>query len=158
MDDTVRQQMAYHQQVASYQMANATLQKTRQLVLLYDAVLRFMKQARSAIEEQRYEDRLNLIQKASNIIMGLHGALDYEKGGEISNMLNNFYSAIDLRIISLNRTNSIEECDKIVREIKMMRDAWAQIDEQYTNGTLAPTDPSASKPDNPTGGGSNFSA
>ncbi len=149
MEDSMKQQMAYHQQVASYQVANSTLQKTKQLVLLYDAVIRFLRQARVAMEEQRFEDRMNLIQKASNIVTGLHSALDYEKGGEISQMLNNFYSAIDLRMIALNRTNSAEDCDKIIRDVKMMRDAWAQIDEQYGAQPVPAVEPSAE--DKPSG-------
>lgn len=124
--------MVYQQQVASYQMANSTLHKTRQLVLLYDAVIRFLKQAHLAIEEGRFEDRLNLLQKSSNVIMGLHSALDFEKGGEIAKMLDNFYMAMDLRILALNRTNNKDECDQIIREIKMMRDAWDKIDQEYT--------------------------
>ena len=130
--------MSYKQQVASYQMANATLHKTRQLVLLYDAVIRFLRQAKVAIEEQRYEDRMNLLQKCNNIIVGLHSALDFEQGGDISKMLNNFYSAMDLRIMAVNRTNNTAELEQIINEIKTMRDAWAEIDEKYGSGNPPP--------------------
>lgn len=123
--------MGYSQQMASYQMASETVQKTRQLVMLYDAVIRLLKQARSAMEEKRFADRFNMLQKASNIVMSLHSALDYERGGEISQILNNFYTAMDIRMIGLNRTNSVEECDKIIDEIKIMRDAWDKIDREF---------------------------
>lgn len=122
----------YSQQVSSYKMASETVQKTRQLVMLYDAMIRFLKQGRLAMEESRFEDRLNLLQKASNIVIGLHSALDFEKGGEISEILNDFYSAIDLRIMSLNRSNSTSECDQIIREVKMMRDSWDKIDQELS--------------------------
>jgi len=120
--------MVYSQQLASYTVANETVQKTRQLVMLYDAVIRFLKQARVAMEERRFEERMNLIQKASNIIIGLHKSVDFERGGEIAQTLNNFYIAMDLRMLNLNRSNSLTECDGILSEIKMMRDAWDKID------------------------------
>lgn len=151
--------MVYQQQIATYQMANSTLHKTRQLVLLYDAVIRFLKQAQVAIEEQRYEDRLNLLQKASNVIMGLHGALDFEKGGDISKMLDNFYMAMDLRILALNRSNNIGECEQITREIKMMRDAWDKIDQEYSAVAKADDLTTALKPNGESNSGSTtFSA
>ena len=117
------------------------MNKTRQLVLLYDAVIRFVKQARLAIEEGRFEDRLNLLQKASNIIVGLHGSLDFDKGGEISQILSSFYSAMDIRILAINRTNSLEDCDRIVNEIKMMREAWDKIDQQALATNVLPEAP-----------------
>lgn len=147
--------MNYHQAAASYRNANETVHKTRQVVLLYDAVVRFLQQSRTAIENQHYEERLHLLQKCSNILMGLNSALDYENGGEISQMLGNFYNAMDLRILGINRTNNLDDLDRIVREVKTMRDAWVEIDGQQ-NGTQ----PLPATPQNPaeTVTGSDFSA
>lgn len=120
--------MSPQSKVATYQNASATLQKTKQIVMLYDALIRFVQQARKAIEDKDYEERLNLIQKASNIIIGLHGSLDFENGGEISEFLAEFYSATDMKLLKINQTNSLQECDNIVEELKAMREAWAQVD------------------------------
>lgn len=126
------QKNVYSQQLASYQTASTNVQKTRQLVMLYDAVIRFLKQARNAMEQGDFEGRFNYLVKCGNIISGLHGSLDFEKGGEISHMLNNFYFAIDLRMMDLNRTNSTKDCDGIIEEVKMMRDAWDKIDHELS--------------------------
>lgn len=128
--------MNYYQAAATYRTASETVQKTRQVVLLYDAVIRFLQQAKTAIEEGQFEERLNLLQKSSNIIMGLHSALDFDNGGEISQTLSNFYNAMDLRMLNINRTNSIEDLEQIIREIKTMREAWQEIDSQ--NASPAP--------------------
>lgn len=125
--------MTYSQKLSSYQTANETVQKTRQVVMLYDAVIRFLKQAKTAIEEKNFEERMNLIQKANNIIVGLNSSIDFEKGGDISTMLHNFYSAIELRMMSLNTSNNIAACEQIIREIKMMRDAWDKIDQEVAD-------------------------
>lgn len=147
--------MNYSQVAASYRTANETVQKTRQVVLLYDAVIRFLQQAKPAIENQDYEQRLRLLQKSSNIIMGLNSALDFDNGGEISEMLSNFYNAMDLRILTLNRTNNIDDLEKIIREIKTMRDAWDQIDNQTKSGALVTNIP---PPPSENTSGSDFSA
>jgi flagellar protein FliS len=118
-------------QLASYKNANYTLQKTKQIVLLYDAAIRFTRQAKQAIEEQDFGLRFELMQKVSNILAGLHSSLDFEQGGEISKVLSSFYTGLDLRIFSLNRTNNLDECDYIVNELKNMRDSWEKIDQQY---------------------------
>lgn len=121
--------------LASYTNANFTakesLQKTRQVVLLYDGVLRFLEQAKTAMSEKNFEERYNLLQKASNVIVGLHSALDFEKGGELSKTLSSFYSDMDRRVIALNISNDIAECDAIINEIKLMREAWDKVDQEY---------------------------
>ena len=118
-------------QLASYKNANYTLQKTRQIVLLYDAAIRFTRQAQQAIEEKDFGLRFELLQKVSNILAGLHSALDYENGGEISKVLSSFYTGLDMRVIGINRSNSLKECEYVMSELKNMRDSWEKIDQQY---------------------------
>jgi flagellar protein FliS len=115
-------------QLASYQNARTTLQKTRQIVLLYDAAIRFVQQAKQAVEARDFETRYERLQKVSNILSGLHASLDYDNGGEISVVLSSFYTGLDLKVISVNRTNNIEDCDYIIDELKNMRDSWEKID------------------------------
>lgn len=120
-------------QFASYQNASYTLQKTRQIVLLYEAAIRFTKQAKLAIEEEDFNKRFELLQKVSNILSGLNSSLDYENGGEISVVLGSFYSGLDMRVIAVNRTNSIEECDYIIQELQNMRESWEKIDRELVD-------------------------
>lgn len=114
----------------AYASATQTLGKTKQIVLLYDGLIRFLQQAKTAISENRIEDRFNLLIKASQLISGLQACLDFEQGGDIAKILYNFYASIDSRIFSVHRSNSIETCDEVLAEIKQMRDAWAQIDSE----------------------------
>ena len=149
--------------IASYANADyygkESMQKTRQIVLLYEGIIRFLEQAKKAMEDKDYEERFNLLQKASNVIVGLHSALDFDKGGEISGTLSNFYSNLDLRIINLNRTNDVAECDEIIKEIKLMHEAWEKIDQEYGQNSEGMTAYSAEKPDQkPEGEGADFSA
>jgi flagellar protein FliS len=116
----------------AYAAATQTLAKTKQIILLYDGVIRFVQQAKTAIEEKRIEDRFNLLIKASEVIAGLQACLDFEKGGDIAKVLYNFYASVDSRIFSIHRSNSTETCDEIVAELKQMREAWQEIDARMT--------------------------
>ena len=124
----------------AYAAATQTVAKTQQIIMLYDGVIKLIQQAKDAINERRIEDRYNLLLKASNIIHGLQGCLDFEQGGEIANVLFSFYSSIDNRLFSVQRTNSLESCDEVIADLKQMRDAWASVDSQLLDN-VAPKPP-----------------
>ena len=117
-------------QYQAYNMAHRTLAKTRQVVMLYDGAIRFIQQAKEAMTENRIADRYNLLVKASDIVLGLQGCIDFEKGGDVAKVLYDYYASIDHRILSLHRSLSPEMCDQIVKELKMMRDTWETIDRE----------------------------
>jgi len=116
-------------QYRAYAAATQTVARTQQIVMLYDGVLRFMQRAKDAIQQGRIEERYKMLMKATDVIMGLQGCLDFEKGGEMAKLLYNFYSTVDARIFSIHRTNSIETCEEIIAELKKMRDVWNEIDQ-----------------------------
>src|SRR5690348_3031954 len=121
----------------AYATATQTVAKTRQIVLLYDGAIRFMQQAKEAIYEKRIEDRYHLLLKASDVLMGLQGCLDFEQGGDIARLLYQFYSSLDHRIFSIHHTASIETCDAIIAELKQMRDVWDEIDHNASAASAA---------------------
>lgn len=116
------------QQYNAYNMATQTVSKTRQVVMLYDGAIRFAKQAKTAIEENRIEDRYNLLHKVSEILMGLQGSLDFDNGGEIAPLLFDYYSSLDARILYIQHKNDVAILDSIISELKQMRDAWGKVD------------------------------
>ncbi|MDX1974765.1 MAG: flagellar export chaperone FliS [Rickettsiales bacterium] len=116
----------------AYASATQTVAKTKQIVMLYDGVVRFMQQAKEAMAAGRIEERYHLLIKVSSVLTGLQGALDFEKGGEVAKVLYSFYSSVDNRVFSLHRTNSIETCEEVIADLKQMRDVWFEID-QSTN-------------------------
>ena len=135
-------------QYGAYNTAKQTTSKTRQVVMLYDGVIRFVQQARQAIEEKRFEDRYNLLNKASEVVVGLQGALDFESGDEISRQLYDFYATIDTHLVTIQRTNSLEGCDQVIELLKVMRSEWSRIDtlqEQQGNASPVPLTSTASE-------------
>ena len=143
------------QKYQAYATATQTVAKTRQIVMLYDGGIRFMRQAKEAIEQNRIEDRYNTLVKANDILLGLQSCLDFERGGDIAKVLYGFYAGLIDRIFTIHRTNSPEECDEIIADLKQMRDVWDTIDQGSTSEpsapvapTAAPAAPSTSAPDN----------
>ena len=126
------QEMAQNpqEQIAAYSNAACNATKVRQVVMLYDAVIRTMYQVKTAIEENEVEVRFNALQKAANIILGLQGSLDFERGKEISKLLDGYYSSIDMRILNMHRNPDMAVCEQVIKELKMMRDAWVDVDQQ----------------------------
>jgi flagellar protein FliS len=126
--------MAEKQKYQAYAVATQTVAPSRQIIMLYEGVIRSVQQAKEAIVEKRIEDRYNLLIKASELIGGLQGCLDFDKGGEIAGVLYNYYASIDARLFSIHRTNSIEDCDLVITDLKQMRDAWEDIDKATVSG------------------------
>lgn len=141
--------MVEKQKYQAYAAATQTLAKTRQIVLLYDGLIRFLQQAKTAIQENRIEDRFNLLIKASEVISGLQACLDFERGGDIAKVLYSFYASIDSRIFSIHRSASAAACDEVIAEIKQMRDAWHEIDQDMAAKDAAslPATPVESEPE-----------
>jgi flagellar protein FliS len=119
-------------QYKAYSIATRTVAKTRQVVMLYDGTIRFIKQAMQAISDNRIEERYNLLTKASEVLVGLQNSIDFDTGGEIANVLHAFYVRMSRRIIMINfnkdAQSAIAQCNEIIDELKQMRDIWDQID------------------------------
>ncbi|WP_282607959.1 flagellar export chaperone FliS [Pelagibius sp. Alg239-R121] len=120
--------MSYHSQAQSaYAAASKAVSPLQAVVMLYDGMIRSISAAKLAIEEERIEDRFNHTKKASQILLGLQANLDFEKGGEVSPMLSQFYDTIFMRIQRINSSNSIEICDEIVRSLSNVRKSWHEL-------------------------------
>lgn len=114
--------------------------KTKQVVMLYDGVIKFLSETLNAIKENNCELRFNSTEKASKIIDGLNSCLDPDKGQEITVILDRFYSAIFMRIMDINfekdKEVNLKNCTQLISEIKIMRDAWNEIDERMVRGEI----------------------
>ncbi len=137
----------------AYANASQTIAPTRQIVMLYDAAIRFLQQAKIAMEQGKALDRFTLLTKAGEIVFGLQSALDFEKGGDVAQTLYSFYSSVDARILSLHRNQNVALCDQVIGDLKRMRDSWAEIDASQHGAITATPEPApAALPHNPEDG------
>lgn len=130
--------MVEKQKYQAYAVATQTVAPVRQIVLLYDGIIRYVQRAKEAIVSKNIEERYNNLIKASELVGGLQGCLDFDNGGKIAKILYSYYSSVDARLFSVHRTNSIDDCDSILDDLKQMRDAWNEIDQSANaDGTQA---------------------
>ncbi len=124
-------------QYQAYSLATRTVAKTRQVVMLYDGAIRFLQQAKSAIESHNIEERFNLLQRASEVVIGLQSSIDFDTGGEVAQTLHRFYTDASMRILAINFKDSegIELCAGIITDLKQMRDIWDGIDKTLNKPT-----------------------
>lgn len=112
----------------AYTRASHTVAKTRQVVMLYDGAIRFLQQAKAAMETTDISERYTKLAKAGEVIAGLQSCLDFDSGGQTAQVLYDFYAATEMRILALHRTNDAAECDALINDLKQMREVWHHID------------------------------
>lgn len=134
-------------QYRAYLKATGTVAKTRQVVMLYDAAIRHLKQTSEAISQKRIEDRYKLTVKATEIISALQSSIDFENGGKLAGILHGFYTGMFRRIVGLNfikdAGESENQCNTIIEELKQMRQTWDTIDLSLGSNAPAASQPAS---------------
>ena len=113
----------------AYGQAVETTPPARQIVMLYDGILRQIAKARAAIEDRRINDRFVAVQKATLILEALQGCLDHEKGGDIAPQLDRLYTHYIFRLQAINLEDNPAICDELHTQISELRASWASIAE-----------------------------
>jgi flagellar protein FliS len=122
--------MTYGQGVNAYtktQVSTTTSQKEL-IVMAYDGILRFLRQAREHIENKELEQKYNMLCKARAVIEELATTLNRDKGGIIAANLWNLYMFFLQKITEANFTNNLQCIDDIVPALQELRDGWAQME------------------------------
>jgi flagellar protein FliS len=124
--------MRYKDVASKYQNANEHTSKTRQVVMLYEGILKFLNNAKQAIKNNDIQERYNNIEKTIAIINGLQHSLDIEKGGEVAIQLNKFYNTMITKLNMVNIKNESEESvEWVIRQVKPLKEAWEEIDKKH---------------------------
>ncbi len=104
------------------------------LIMLYDGAVRFLREARTAIENG---DRVGMLQKKSRVVAiltELSNTLDFEKGGEIAENLDGLYWYMIRELTSAN-TGDGSEALTVSEDILLdLRDGWVQAIEKNRAG------------------------
>ena len=95
--------------------------------MLFDGLIESMSAAKGHILHKNLDDKSKSIARASRIVLGLQGALDFEKGGDLANNLNELYSYVTRRLFHINAQNDLVVLDEIYGLMKEIRDAWEGV-------------------------------
>ena len=130
--------MLYQQITTKYTQASYSTSGVRQIIMLYDGIIRNIKSTQICVSQNDYEGIYNSITKAKNIVQGLQLAIDHNAGGEVAKTLDAFYNNIFFRLSLFNNKfekNPQQYLQKIIDEVAIMRDAWEDIEAKTTTTT-----------------------
>jgi flagellar protein FliS len=95
--------------------------------MLLEGALTSLAQAKGAIERKQIQDRTESLNKATDIIVGLKGSLDLEKGGEVAANLDELYNYMIRQVVKANRENSAETVQEVMDLILEVRQGWSNM-------------------------------
>jgi flagellar protein FliS len=104
------------------------------VVMLYDGALRFLREARAAIERRDVRARRDAVARALAILSELQSTLDMEAGGDTARTLDQIYSYVTTRVTDASFAQKVEPLDEAIRILLPLRDAWATISAQPAPG------------------------
>lgn len=99
----------------------------RLIQMLYEGALSKLAEAKGAIERIEHEKRSQLISKAIAITLELSRSLDQEKGGELSDNLNDLYHYMRTQLMEANAENDVAKIDEVITMLVELKTAWDQI-------------------------------
>jgi len=105
----------------------ATANNVQLIQMLFDGLLESLSAARGHIQHNNIQEKSKAVARASRIVLGLQGALDFEKGGDLANNLNELYSYVTRRLFQVNAQNDLVVLDEIYSLMKEIRDAWEGV-------------------------------
>ena len=95
--------------------------------MLFDGLIESLATTKGHIQRNSIAEKGKSIARASRIVLGLQGALDFEKGGELATNLNELYNYITRRLLHVNARNDLAALDEIHSLMTEIRGAWESV-------------------------------
>ncbi|MFN7039360.1 MAG: flagellar export chaperone FliS [Alphaproteobacteria bacterium] len=125
-----------YKNIQKYTVAQHNTSKTKQLVMLYEGLLKLIMNTKLSIEQKDFTGRYNNLERATTIILGLQASLDFTNGGDIAKILYDLYQSLYLRLMSVNINNDVQICIDIIDELSMMKEAWSEVDQIASSNSM----------------------
>ena len=105
----------------------ATADNVQLIQMLFDGLLESLASASGHIQNNAIEEKSKALSRAGRIVVGLQGALDFERGGELAENLNELYAYITRRLFHVNAHNDLAALDEVKTLIKDISQAWQTL-------------------------------
>lgn len=105
----------------------ATADNVQLIQMLFDGLAESLAAARGHIENGSIEDKSKALARAGRIVVGLQGALDFERGGELAQNLNELYAYITRRLFHINAYNDLAALQEVKTLITDISQAWQSL-------------------------------
>jgi flagellar protein FliS len=107
------------------QTSVATATPEKLLLMLYDGAIRFLRQARLAMEQQDLESTNKWLGKLQDIFVELNTSLDLDQG-EIALNLRKLYEFYQNEVIIANVEKNVDRLQPVEEFLKLFREMWAE--------------------------------
>jgi flagellar protein FliS len=111
------------------------------VVMLYDGALRFMGDAKSAIERHDLAAKRTAMSRALAVLGELQSTLNMDQGGQIAQQLDALYIYVNGRLLEATMKNDVAALDECIKLIGTLRGGWAEIAARETAPSATPTRP-----------------
>jgi flagellar protein FliS len=125
--------MHYQNVTDKYLDAQQSNSNIRQLVLIYDGMIKMVKQATQAMQNNHIQERSNLLNKVIEIIKGLQASLDVSKGSDMAQVLHDYYHLMFLKIIKAQDALDHAMLENVATELALMRASWQEVAEKTSS-------------------------
>jgi flagellar protein FliS len=105
----------------------ATANNVQLIQMLFDGLIESLATAKGHIQNRAIEDKSKSIARAGRIVVGLQGALDFERGGELAQNLHELYAYVTRRLFHINAHNDLEALDEVTVLMKDISQAWQTL-------------------------------
>ena len=105
----------------------ASADNVQLIQMLFDGLSESLAAARGHIENGNIVDKSNALSRASRIVVGLQGALDFERGGELAQNLNELYAYMTRRILQVSASNDLEVLGEVSSLVRDIAQAWQSL-------------------------------
>lgn len=95
--------------------------------MLLDGLVESLNAAEGHIRANAIKDKAHHLKRAGSIVIGLQGALDFEKGGELAQNLAELYGYVTRRLLHINLRNDLSALHEVRGLMEQIRDAWQQV-------------------------------
>ena len=95
--------------------------------MLFDGLIESLSTAKGHIQHNNVSEKSKAIARASRIVIGLQGALDFERGGDLANNLNELYGYVTRRLLHVNARNDLDALEEIFGLMNEIRSAWEGV-------------------------------
>jgi len=95
--------------------------------MLFDGLLESLAATKGHIQSGAIVEKGKSIARASRIVIGLQGALDFERGGDLANNLNELYGYVTRRLLHVNARNDLDALEEIFGLMNEIRSAWEGV-------------------------------
>ena len=99
----------------------------RLIQLLFRGALERINMARARIQAKDFEGKNRLINGTIDIVIGLRGFLDLEKGGDLAEKLEALYYYIERTLVKANMQNDVTALDEAASLLGEIKDGWDGI-------------------------------